>query len=93
MPGRRRTDIDKQIILAHLPLEIQYACLYWVYHLKGSKRRVRDGDEIHRFLERYLLHWLEALSLIGRVSESVGMIDELQSMTDVSYPAILYPSL
>jgi hypothetical protein len=93
MPGRRRTDIDKQIILAHLPLEIQYACLYWVYHLKGSKRWVLDGDEIHRFLERYLLHWLEALSLIGRASESVGMIDELQSMTDVSYPAILCPSL
>jgi hypothetical protein len=93
MPGKPRADIDKQTILACLPLEVQYACLYWVYHLKGSKRRVRDGDEIHRFLERYLLHWLEALSLIGRVSESVGMIDELRSMTNVSYPVILYPSL
>jgi hypothetical protein len=89
MPGKPRADIDEQKILAHLLLEIQYACLYWVYHLKGSKRRIQDGDEIHRFLERYLLHWLEALSLIGSASESIGMIDELQSMTSVSCPAIL----
>ena len=89
MPGRRRTDVDEQTILARLPSEVQYACRYWIYHLKGSKRKVRDGDDVHQFLARYLLHWLEALSLIGRVSESIGMIDELQSMTDVSCPAMI----
>jgi len=93
IPGKSRKDVDKQTIDRCLPPEVQYACCYWIYHLKGSKHKVRDGDEVHRFLERYLLHWIEALSLIRRVSESIRMIDELQSMTDVSYPAILYPSL
>lgn len=90
IPGSRLTDIDKQNILDHLPPEVQYACLYWVYHFKGSQRRVQDGDEIHQFLERHLLHWIETLSLIRRVSESIGMIGELQSMTDVSNLVILY---
>ena len=93
MPGKSREDVDKQTIDRCLPPEVQYACCYWIYHLKGSKHKVRDGDEVHRFLERYLLHWIEALSLIRWVSESIRMIDELQSMTDVSYPAILYLSL
>jgi archaellum biogenesis ATPase FlaH len=89
IPGKSREDVDKQTIDRCLPPEVQYACCYWTYHLKGSKRRIRDGDEIHRFLERYLLHWLEALSLIGNTLKSIGMIDELQSMTSVSCPAIL----
>jgi archaellum biogenesis ATPase FlaH len=93
MPGTSREDVDKQTIDRCLPPEVQYACCYWIYHLKGSKHKVRDGDEVYWFLERYLLHWVEALSLIRRVSESIRMIDELQSITDVSYPAILYLSL
>ena len=88
MPGKRREEIKQKTILECLPSEVQYACLYWIYHLKGSKHKIRDGDEVHRFLERYLLQWLEALSLIGRVSESIGLIDGLQSLTDVSYLAM-----
>ncbi len=88
MPGETRKDIDKQTVIDCLPLEVQYACLYWVHHLKGSKRMVRDGGKANIFLRRYLLHWLEALSLMGRISESMGLIDQLQSITDVSYSPI-----
>jgi hypothetical protein len=87
--GKLRAEIDEHTILTHVPPEAQYACCYWISHLKASKRRVRDGDEVHMFLERYLLHWLEALSLLGRISESIGMIDELLSITDVSHLAML----
>lgn len=71
MAGKRREEIKQKTVLECLPSEAQYARLYWIYHLKGSKRKVRDGDEVHQFLERYLLQWLEALSLIGRISESI----------------------
>ncbi|KAH6889960.1 hypothetical protein B0T10DRAFT_365361, partial [Thelonectria olida] len=82
MPGRTRTDISQKTIDSCLPPEVQYACLYWVYHLKGSKGMVQDGDQAHQFLKCHFLHWLEALSLINRISESIGLIDELQSMVD-----------
>ncbi|EXA30335.1 hypothetical protein FOVG_18262 [Fusarium oxysporum f. sp. pisi HDV247] len=81
-PGVARSDIDKGKIDERLPSEAQYACLYWVYHLKESHERVRDRDQAYEFLELHFLHWLEALSLIGRISESIGFIDELQSIVD-----------
>ncbi|RKL13873.1 Vegetative incompatibility protein HET-E-1 [Fusarium oxysporum] len=81
-PGVERPDIDMGIIDERLPSEAQYACLYWVYHLKGSHEKVRDRDQVHEFLEVHFLHLLEALSLIGRISESIGFIDELQSIVD-----------
>ncbi|KAH6884956.1 hypothetical protein B0T10DRAFT_493027 [Thelonectria olida] len=93
MLGRLREDVDRQKIDSCLPSEVQYACLYWVYHLKGSTVRLPDGQALRflhdehqalQFLQRHFLHWLEALSLIGRISESIGLIDELQSLVDVS---------
>jgi NACHT domain len=88
MPGATRTDIDKQRILDCLPLSVQYACLYWVHHLKGSRRRIQDEDQAHSFLKRYFLYWLEALSLVGRLSESISMITDLLAIVDVSKSVI-----
>ncbi|KAJ9130547.1 vegetative incompatibility protein HET-E-1 [Pleurostoma richardsiae] len=80
MPGARRSDIDRHTINQCLPAEVQYACLYWVHHLKQSNGIVQDGDAVDNFLRRHLLHWLEALGILGRISESIGMVDDLLEM-------------
>jgi NACHT domain len=67
-----------------LPAELQYACLYWVQHLQESNGYLSDNDRVHTFLQQHLLHWLEVLSLIGKMSESVRMVTTLQSMVKVS---------
>ncbi|KAL8284627.1 hypothetical protein RB600_009170 [Gaeumannomyces tritici] len=77
LPGTLRSEINRQIIDTALPAEVQYACRYWVYHWKESKRRIRDGDIVNRFLTDHLLHWLEALGVLGRIRESIGMVDDL----------------
>ncbi|KAL8403221.1 hypothetical protein RB594_008470 [Gaeumannomyces avenae] len=76
-PGTLRDEISPQTISAALPPDVQYACRYWVHHWKESKRRIQDGDLVDRFLIKHLLHWLEALGVIGRIRESIGMVDEL----------------
>ncbi|KAL7942571.1 hypothetical protein V8C42DRAFT_354711 [Trichoderma barbatum] len=76
-PGTLLPDISQKAIAEHLPAEVQYACMYWTHHWKLSNRSICDGDQTHQFLERYLLNWLEALSLIGRSAESVNMVDEI----------------
>ncbi len=81
--GIRRSEIDQQTIDAALPPEVQYACRYWVYHWKESKCRIRDGDLVNSFLTGHLLHWLEALGLLERISESIGMVDDLLGLLDV----------
>jgi hypothetical protein len=83
LPGKRRSEVNQDIIDTSLPPDIQYACRYWVYHWKESKCLIRDGDLVDQFLKRHLLHWLEVLGLLGWISESIGMVDNLLSLLDV----------
>ncbi|KAL8402643.1 hypothetical protein RB596_009126 [Gaeumannomyces avenae] len=80
LPGTLRSQIDEQTINSALPPEVQYACRYWVYHWEESKRQIQDGDSASHFLADHLLHWLEALSLMGRIGETVGMLNSLLNM-------------
>jgi hypothetical protein len=84
-PERPRADVDKQTIDSHLPPNTQYACQYWVYHLKEGGSIIYDNDQVHNFLKCHFLHWLESLSLIGRLRESIGMVDNLMAMIEVRH--------
>ena len=79
-PGVLVSKVDSNRIQQCLPLELQYACLYWVQHLQRSRARLFDNDPVHRFLQKHLLHWLEALSLIGKASDSIHMVTALLTM-------------
>jgi hypothetical protein len=46
--------------------------------------RIHDDDEVHVFLRKHFLHWLEALSLMNRIAEVIGHVDVLQSLVSVS---------
>ncbi|CAG7921995.1 unnamed protein product [Penicillium olsonii] len=80
--GTELRDIDPQTIDQHLNAELQYACRYWVHHLQRSKDQVSESD-ILSFLEEHFLHWLEALALMRRLSEAIGMIEILKSATTI----------
>ncbi|KAJ5761777.1 vegetative incompatibility protein HET-E-1 [Penicillium nucicola] len=81
-PGRLRTILDRQRIDRCLPSHIQYACLYWVHHLKKSGVKLDDEHLALPFFLDHFLHWLEALSLIGMISEGIVLINELQGLVD-----------
>ncbi|MCJ1346929.1 hypothetical protein MMC31_005149, partial [Peltigera leucophlebia] len=80
--GIIRSDID--LISNGLSLEVRYACRYWVHHLEQSGDRICDGDLVHTFLQKHLLYWLEAMSLMGEASESIHIINSQQSLTDLT---------
>jgi hypothetical protein len=84
-PGKQRCDVSTDIINSRLPAELQYACRYWVEHLKRGEVKVSDNDKVHNFLKKHILHLLEALSLLGKTAESISMITTLQSLLSVSY--------
>ena len=87
-PGFLAKDISDQQIQSGLSADLQYACQYWVQHLKRSKAQLEDNGKVHNFLQQNLLHWLEALSLMGKTSEGVYAIILLESMVRVSYTSI-----
>ena len=84
-PGVLASEVHGDLIEQCLPPELQYACRYWVQHLKRSESQLHDEGQVHLFLRQHLLHWLEALSLIGKTSEGVHAIILLESMVRVSY--------
>jgi hypothetical protein len=91
-PGTQASQVESRIEKC-LPPEVQYACLYWVQHLQRSGSQAYDGEEVHRFLQAYLLHWLEGLGWIGKTSEGIRAILSLEAHVLVSYLSIVYRSL
>jgi NACHT domain len=83
-PGILISKVDRSLIQYYISAEIQYACRYWVEHLLQSDLVLRDNDNVHQFLKDHFLHWMETLSLLGRTSDGVLMVRELESMSAVS---------
>ena len=68
--------------------ELQYSCQYWIHHLHASDTAVSENDKIHEFLKQHVLHWLEALSLSGNLSDGIRAIEVLHSIATVGNPQI-----
>jgi hypothetical protein len=79
-PGTLISEVESSWIERSLPSELQYACCYWIQHLQLAKARLYDYGEVHSFLRRHLLHWVEAMSLIGKTNDCIKMIVDLHSM-------------
>ncbi len=70
--------------------DVRYACVYWVDHLRDCRpnenadgQDLQDGSSIDRFLRQSYLHWLEALSLLQKMSEGVASMLSLEAMLQV----------
>ncbi|KAK6336933.1 hypothetical protein TWF718_009722 [Orbilia javanica] len=92
--GTLRSEISKEVIEQHLPPELQYACRYWVYHLQQGKDSISKNSQAYLFLRHHLLHWLEAISILGNMNDVLRMVDILSSVASVSstegIPEFLY---
>ncbi|KAL3428820.1 hypothetical protein BDV09DRAFT_203834 [Aspergillus tetrazonus] len=75
--GTLREDIASEVISQHISQALQYSCHYWMYHLEQVETQTWQ-QSIFSFLKENFLHWLEAMSLIGLASETVGIISALQ---------------
>ncbi|KAJ5433611.1 uncharacterized protein N7458_012767 [Penicillium daleae] len=82
-PGTRRGDVDPQYIRQYLPLELQYACRYWTHHLEKSQALSSEIDNVLLFLQKHFLHWVEVMSLLGSISEVVGILSLLNTVIPI----------
>jgi hypothetical protein len=82
-PGTLRRELEEETVASSLPQELQYACRYWVEHVERSQQGIADGDAVHVFLQTHLLHWLEAMSLMGEIGQCVRLLARLQMMATV----------
>ncbi|KAF7508890.1 hypothetical protein GJ744_008599 [Endocarpon pusillum] len=82
-PGQRQSTVSSTQREMYLPPVVRYASRYWVHHVQASTYRLCDQDEIHVFLEKHFLHWLEALSFMDRLADAIASVTTLQSVVAV----------
>ena len=82
-PGTAASDVERSTVQRCLPAEVQYASTYWAQHVLSSGIELCEGDWIHQFLKEHFLHWLEALSWIGKISEGIHALSHLESQISV----------
>jgi NACHT domain len=70
---------------------LRYSCVYWASHFDEVYRGntlyqsdLENDGNIHLFIKKCLLYWLEALSLIKSMSSSVQTINILLTLLKVS---------
>ena len=83
-PGSSASEIEDNELSSYLPAALQDACTHWVAHVKKDEFILHDGSAVYKFCREHFLHWLEALSLMGRTAEGISMVTELESMVSVS---------
>jgi WD40 repeat protein len=84
LPGALAVEVEKSKVEGHVPPEVQYACRHWLSHLQRCDISLNEIEQVHKFLQEHLLHWIEALSLIGNMFDGVVIVRTLESMLIVS---------
>ena len=74
-----QTDIDHA-----LPAAVQYACQYWVSHVHRGRIELQDDKMVYGFLQTHFLHWVEVMSLVGKISEAIVAVQTLGTLVHVS---------
>jgi hypothetical protein len=77
-PGTMAADIGNDRLKKHIPPQLEYACKYWASHFiagitEDSNCRIR----LWTFLQRHLLHWVEAMSCLRSINRVIGYLDQL----------------
>ncbi|KAF3479854.1 WD40/YVTN repeat-like-containing domain [Arthroderma uncinatum] len=81
-PGTLLSDISQGQIDRCLPPEVKYACLHWIRHLEEGGDLVPDNGNVHTFLKKHFLHWLESLVLLQKTADGVLAISALEVLVE-----------
>lgn len=82
-PATSISTLKDKVIGRRLPSHLQYACRYWTIHVCHSQHTLQEGCPTHVFLDKHLLHWLEALSILREVSRATALLWQLHGATKV----------
>ena len=94
-PDSNPQEVSEDTMNRHLPKHLQYACQYWTEHLAlacpfdaSHQRRKQlglcDDGKVHAFFRGKFLYWLESMSIMRKLPETVLMLKRLSSMLKVS---------
>ncbi|KAI6135990.1 hypothetical protein F5141DRAFT_1059254 [Pisolithus sp. B1] len=69
----------------NLPDVTAYPCIHWIDHLcQVQSSEPSLSQEIDGFLHKHFLHWVEAMSAIGRPRQTITLVDKLRDWVDAN---------
>ncbi|CUA72684.1 putative WD repeat-containing protein alr3466 [Nostoc sp, PCC 7120] [Rhizoctonia solani] len=71
-------DLDDRVKKA-IPTDLLYTCQYWAVHLCLGEKSDERTTELHDFLSKRLLFWMEVLNLTKRIEKSIGIVEQAMS--------------
>jgi hypothetical protein len=84
--GAFAKDVPQDVIHTCVLPHLRYACLYWVRHVERSHNMRSLEATISIFMKQHYLHWLEALSLLGRLADGVELMAILEALCVSQHP-------
>lgn len=64
-------------------LSIEYSCIYWIDHLCEVRSQGSVNEHVYSFFKKHFLHWLESLSLLGKLPDGIILIRKLLQVVQV----------
>jgi hypothetical protein len=72
----------------YVPETLRYACRQWAKHLltlSPEHAGKRTMEQLHHFLFKYLLHWIELSSLLGQLDTASASLKSLEEWLKVNW--------
>ncbi|KAG2144493.1 hypothetical protein DEU56DRAFT_883819 [Suillus clintonianus] len=73
---------------AMLPESTQYACRNWAHHLSHANDDKKLVSALEQFLRVHILHWIEALCLLGELSDGPIILRKARAAVDGWAPSM-----
>lgn len=70
-PASSVDEVSQSRLEPFLRPEVQYACSYWLEHVRRGPNGLLISGKVHNFLHAHVLHWFEALGWMGKLSEGI----------------------
>ncbi|KAI6139916.1 hypothetical protein BKA82DRAFT_4203105, partial [Pisolithus tinctorius] len=75
--------LSRSFEVQNLPDATAYPCTHWIDHLCEVQCSEHSlSREIDGFLRQHFLHWVEAMSAIGRPRQTITLMDKLREWVD-----------
>ncbi|KAG1747702.1 hypothetical protein EDB19DRAFT_282546 [Suillus lakei] len=69
-----RNGVDAEV----LPEDVTYSCIFWIEHVCEIEGEESFFIEVYDFLMKHLLHWIETMSLLKKVRQTIKSLMRLE---------------
>lgn len=78
-PGALIKNISKTTIKRHISPTLRYACKHWASHFVSGlgQNNAQDYQRLLGFLKKHLLHWIEAMSCLNNLNNTIRALDQV----------------